>query len=123
MRGLKALGVPIESYRGLLSSILLNKLPSEIHLILSRRLSGDDWDSIELFGLREIAATSQSKRSVPGRAPPTTLTLVAPATLSCAYCGQSHTSVSCPTIQTGGGKEGVIEEVREVLYLPQTKSH
>ena len=80
---------------------------SEIHLILSRGLSGDDWDLIKILELfeaelraREMAATSQSKRSVPGRAPPTASTLVVPTTLSCAYCGQSHTSVSCPTVQT-----------------------
>ena len=41
VRGLKALGVSVESYGGLLSSVLLNKLPSEIRLIVNRGLLGD----------------------------------------------------------------------------------
>ena len=36
VRGLRALGVPAESYGDLFTSILMNKLPSEIRLIMSR---------------------------------------------------------------------------------------
>ena len=39
VRGLKALGISSESYGSLLSSILLNKLPPEIRLIVSRGLA------------------------------------------------------------------------------------
>ena len=35
VRGLRGLGVPSESYGGLLSSIIMNKLPPEIRLIVS----------------------------------------------------------------------------------------
>ena len=36
VRGLRALGVPASSYGGLMSSILISKLPTELRLIVSR---------------------------------------------------------------------------------------
>lgn len=44
VRGLCALGVPPETYGGLLSSILMSKLPPELRLIISRELSEGDWN-------------------------------------------------------------------------------
>ena len=38
VRGLRALGVPSESYGSLLSSVLMNKLPQELRLIVSKKL-------------------------------------------------------------------------------------
>ena len=40
VRGLRALGVDAGSYGQLLSSILMNKLPAEMHLVVSRELGG-----------------------------------------------------------------------------------
>ena len=72
VRGLKALGVSVESYGGLLSSVLLNKLPSEIRLIVNRSLLGDSWDLdriLELFEaeltVRKRVVATQPKRSAP----------------------------------------------------------
>ena len=42
VRGLKALGVPSESYGSLLSSVLMNKVPREVRLIVSREVKGGD---------------------------------------------------------------------------------
>jgi len=42
IRSLKALGVEPESYGTMLSSVLLNKLPPDIRLIVSRKVSTDD---------------------------------------------------------------------------------
>ena len=39
IRGLRGLGVPSESYGGLLSSILMTKLPPELRLCISRELT------------------------------------------------------------------------------------
>ena len=39
MRGLRALGVPTDSYELLLTSILKSKLPSEIRIVVSRELT------------------------------------------------------------------------------------
>ena len=39
VRGLRALGVPSDSYGNLLSSVLMNKLPQELRLIVSREIT------------------------------------------------------------------------------------
>ena len=52
VRGLSALGVPPDSYGSLLSSVLINKLPQELRIILSREVRGEEW---ELDRLMEIA--------------------------------------------------------------------
>ncbi len=47
MRGLRTLRVPAQTYGGLLTSmtsILVNKLPPELKLIVTRGMTGDVWD-------------------------------------------------------------------------------
>ena len=44
VRGLRALGVPAGSYGGLLSSILMARLPPELRLIVSREMRVNDGD-------------------------------------------------------------------------------
>ena len=108
--GLRALGVPADTYGGLLSSILMGKLPAELRLIVSRELRERDWDFTSLMGVveREVEARelsvrthpSQQPRKNPGRGPPTALTLVTGAspTTNCVYCGQAHSSSSCQAV-------------------------
>jgi len=45
VRGLCALGVLAESYGSLLTSVLVNKLPSELHLIVSYETTTEKWES------------------------------------------------------------------------------
>ena len=58
VRGLKSLGVSAESYGGLLSSILMSRLPSELCLIVSRELREGEWrfESVMEIFQREIEA-------------------------------------------------------------------
>ena len=42
-RSLKSLGIPSSSYGSLLSSIIVNKLPQELQLIISREIKDQDW--------------------------------------------------------------------------------
>ena len=51
MRGLRALGIDSESYGQMLSSILMNKLPGEMPLIISRELGGGKWNVEEMMRL------------------------------------------------------------------------
>ena len=44
VRGLRALGVPSDSYGGLLSSILMSKLLRELRLVITREMSDKEWD-------------------------------------------------------------------------------
>ena len=74
MRGLRALGVPSSSYGGLLSSILISKLPPELCLIISRELMRpgfDDEDNRErgrsekAVCRRVTATTAEGPREAP----------------------------------------------------------
>ena len=63
--GLQSLGVAPESYGSLLSSVLLNKLPQELQLIISRKITDDTWSLDHLtkeleqeLEARERAATT-----------------------------------------------------------------
>lgn len=49
VRGLKTLGVSPESYGSLLTSVLVNKSPPEIHLIVSRAMSAEKWDLYQVI--------------------------------------------------------------------------
>ena len=43
VRSLKSLGVPADSYSSLLSTVVMNKLPNELRLIIGRKIGDDDW--------------------------------------------------------------------------------
>ena len=65
VRSLKALGVPPDSYRSLLSSVLMNKLPGELQLIISRKV-GDDDRNLEVIlkeFVQELEAREQTSAS------------------------------------------------------------
>ena len=58
VRSLKSLGVSRESYGGLQSSILMNKLPQEFRLAITREMGDDDWQLDQLLDIfkRELEA-------------------------------------------------------------------
>ena len=65
VRGLKSLGVEPSSYGSLLSSVLLQKLPPELRLIVSREVSESDWNLDKLLKQleREIKARERATMS------------------------------------------------------------
>ena len=112
IRGLRALGVPSGSYGGLLTSVLINKLPPEIRLIVSRTTTGESWDLDQVMKILEqetdarerasLSSAPNTSRTTPPRMP-TAATLVASNSESfgtniCVYCNQSHRSISCTTV-------------------------
>ena len=58
IRGLRALGIFVSAYGGMLSSILVNKLPPEIRLIVSREIAAGSWDLDKVMSIveREVEA-------------------------------------------------------------------
>ena len=60
--GLKALGVASDSYGTLLSSVLINKLPSDLRLTLGRKIGEDEWtlDTILKEIVQEIGARQRA---------------------------------------------------------------
>jgi len=59
---LKSLGVPARTYGSLFSSVLMNKLPQELRLIVSRHVSEDEWnlDAIMTVVDREVSARERA---------------------------------------------------------------
>lgn len=107
VRGLRALGVPSSSYGGLLSSVLIGKLPAELRLIISRELNEAEWDLESMMRIleREVEARERSAGALPSRnpvtkSPHTALSLMTGASIqvSCVYCSQPHSSTSCRTV-------------------------
>jgi len=104
VRGLRALGVPPHSYGSLLSSVLINKLPQELCLIVSHEARGREWEHDELMKIIEGEIKARESTTITkstNRVPPTGTALMShdtSTTISCFYCCQPHTSNSCPTV-------------------------
>ena len=62
VRSLKSLEVPLNSYGNLLSSLFMNRLPQELHLIVSREVGEAEWciDQIMTIIEREISARERA---------------------------------------------------------------
>ena len=100
-RGLKSLGVSAESY------ILLNKLPQELRLIVSRQVNEEEWNLDGLLNMVEKEISTRERASSSGQTPRkstrdllTGITLVSSTSTSpkSSYCRQSHTSNSCRSV-------------------------
>ena len=114
IRSLKSLGVELKSYGAMLSSMLLSKLPPELHLIVSRTVPADELSMevlLETFE-QELLASERANNSVwqqsrrgqsqnQGRT--TTSAFVATSqgpsgSSGCVYCRNNHPSVTCDSV-------------------------
>ena len=111
IRSLKVLGVKPASYGTMLSSVLLTKLPPEMRLIVTRKVSSADLDMDSLLTTFEQEltarerATNSSSQSQPQHPPcrqtqSSTSALFAgtQGTPCCTYCEQCHSSVDCTVV-------------------------
>ncbi len=112
IRSLKSLGVAPESYGSLLSSVLLSKLPTDLRLMTSRKVSDEEWslDALlkvfeEEVSVRERTAMNsgqqQQLRKRFDRGPHTAATLVSNIKHTrplCCYCQQGHPANDCKVV-------------------------
>ena len=63
-RSLKSLGIPSSSYGSLLSSIIVNKLPQELQLIISREIKDQDWPLDNIMHALENELKPESVQSL-----------------------------------------------------------
>ena len=116
VRSLKSLGVPRETYGGLLSSILMIKLPQEFRLVITREMGNDDWQLDQLLAIfkRELEARERAEAPpVNGNQPlppkPPNKNKRDPGTTfslfngnangpTCTYCKGKHPSKDCKTV-------------------------
>ena len=76
VRSLRSLGVPADSYGSLLSTVVMNKLPNELRLIIGRKIGDDDWkldvileELLKEVETRERLANSSNPTPPPRRNP------------------------------------------------------
>ena len=113
VRSLKALGVDQDSYGTMLASVLLTKLPTEIRLIVSRKVTGDNLDLETLQCIFEEELTARERSRDPtksgrhpqdkSRPPPTATTLLSESSrraVVCCYCQQPHPAANCSVVTT-----------------------
>ena len=110
VRSLKALGIEPDSYGALLSPVLLAKLPPDLRLIVSRKVSQS---SLEMEALltnfeeeliaRERANPQASRRPHDRPSPSSALFSGSRGSKTepqCSYCQQSHPSSTCSSVIT-----------------------
>ena len=123
VRGLKSLGVSADSYGSLLSSVLLNKLPQELPLILSRGVGDNEWKLDQLMQRLEeevqacerATATSQATSRKPVKGSPIAATLFTGGSEvaqppACYYCQQSHLASNCEAVKTPEERKRILRE-------------
>ena len=64
VRSLKSLGIPSNSYGSLLSSIIMNKLPQELRLIISREIKDQDWQLDNIIHVLEDELKARELQSL-----------------------------------------------------------
>lgn len=102
VRNLMSVGVKAEAYGALLSSVLMNKLPAELKLIVSRQIGEEEWklDSL-MIRARERSVSTESRegrRPTKEHATDVALLVGGSTTLSCCFCKQEHPLRDCTDI-------------------------
>ena len=117
VRSLKSLGIEPAAYGALLSPVLLSKLPPELRLIVSRKVSDSklDMDALlatfeEELTARERANTLSARRSQE-RTHHTASTLFSGSNTApqCSYCQQSHSSAKCSTVTDIASRKHILK--------------
>ncbi|CAB4034590.1 PREDICTED: uncharacterized protein LOC107346460 [Paramuricea clavata] len=137
IRALKSLGVQAETYGTLLCSMLLNKSPQELCIIVSREVQGDVWELGHLLELiekeleaRERATANTNRETWPhyqtkkfSKPQPSISTLQTGGTSpTCTYCQQSHTSNSCTNVSNITARIDIIKRSGR-CFLCLRKNH
>jgi len=123
IRGLKALKVPAQTFGGLLTSVLVNKLPPELRLIVTREMTGEAWDLERLLRIIEQEIATRERAFPPASQGnncklriPTASALFASKTWSsdnkavCVYCDKDHVSSSRTTVTDIAARKEVLRK-------------
>ena len=120
-RSLKSLGMESSSYGGLLASVVLNKLPQEFQLFVSRKVGDSEWELEQMMKIieeeiqaceRMVAVTNTLTRK-PNRDPPTVASLLTKSNNSgpsCSYCQQAHSSNSCEIVTHPTARRQILQK-------------
>ena len=141
IRSLKTLGIKSEQYGSLLVPVMLNKLPQELRLVISRKFERDLWDFdlfIQVFREEPEArercmsvgvSSSEQPVTAPRRPPRPPNLPTAAALLSsgnnkpmCTFCKGTHSSTSCSIVTDVSARKKVLKGEGR-CYLCLKKNH
>lgn len=119
VRSLKSLGIEAASYGALLSPVLLAKLPPDLRLIVSRKVSDSnlDMDALLTTFEEELTARERANPQLARRSQEkphhTASTLFSGSRDSktdpqCCYCQKSHPSMSCTSVTSPGDRKQIL---------------
>jgi len=114
VRSLKSLGVPLDSYGNMLSSLFMNRLPQELCLIISREVGDAEWNIDQLMSIveHEISARERASSSTGGSHVSTTAALLTgDGQLKCCYCRQGQFSSSCGIVANTLQRKAILKRV------------
>lgn len=117
---MKSLSVESSSYSSLLFSVLLQKLPPELRLVMSREIREDNWNLDSLLKQLEEEIKARERAMPPSTQPSTgrkigqrndsTGTLLALTNPpSCCFCHQPHPSSGCQTVLDIGERKQILK--------------
>ena len=107
VRSLQSLGVPSSSFGAMLASVIMNKLPHDLRLAVSKEITDGEWDLKKVMAVVEkeidarerAAANAKPVQRGMGRShPPTASALLSSSGSPCSFCGQPHFSANCETV-------------------------
>ncbi|KAL5502091.1 hypothetical protein EMCRGX_G008809 [Ephydatia muelleri] len=108
VRSLQSLGVPSSSFGAMLASVIMNKLPHDLHLAVSKEITDGEWDLKKVMAVVEkeidarerAAANAKPVQRGMGRShqPTASALLSSSGSPSCSFCGQPHFSANCETV-------------------------
>ena len=130
IRSLKSLGVESDSYGSLLCPVFLKKIPADLQLIISRRVSEDDWNLDCLMLAIEEVKTAKERVSAGRGHPPTprnehkppstAATLLSGETFytqtPCCYCNQPHPPSDCHTVMQVAARKQSLLKMEDVSH-------
>ncbi|KAL5459979.1 hypothetical protein EMCRGX_G033382 [Ephydatia muelleri] len=134
MRSLCSLGISSTSYGSLLSSVVMNKLPQEIRVSISKEVTGEslDLEAIMKIVEKEISVREQATATVtvtsPVKKQPREGSVTASALLSnnssiaCSFCSQPHPSSDCGSVTDVGERKWILVKA-ERCYNCLKKGH
>jgi len=136
VRGLRALGMSAESYARLLSPVVLNKLPQELQLIVSREMKDRRLHLDELMTVIDVEIKARECASntftpnvneghlpkVPGKGLPINATLLSNELVpKCSYCQQQHSSISCRTVTDPTERKQILRKAGRCFVSSNTR--
>ena len=96
----------------------MNKLPQEIHVVISREVTDEFWDQDAIIKIveREISARERASANAaspverqPREGPVTTSALLSNnSSVVCSFCGQPHPSSECGSVNDVGERKQLL---------------